>query len=257
MSNYDPPYGYGLRRNGTCLASEEDCGNPWGDWYNCCPENTHCSANNTCCPTDSDCSVAIAEDPHCANNATWDLYDSEGYFCCLSSSNGFLAGGLEFNGSETTGVGCADGYPEGESNSVLLPVARGTASASTSASATPSATGSPTNTPTTLPESDSDKSSNNTGAIVGGVIGGCAGLTLIAILAWFLWRRRRQQKAASSAPLMNPGAVGAPPKEAYGVYGPEQGGVYEAELDNNVVRAELYGGDNSMAHELPATSMRQ
>ncbi|KAL4744111.1 hypothetical protein BDV11DRAFT_201528 [Aspergillus similis] len=243
MSNYSPPYGYGLRRNGTCIASEENCGNPWGDWYNCCPENTHCSANNTCCPTDSDCSAAIAVDPHCANNATWDL-----------SSNGFLAGGLEYNGSETTGVGCADGYPEGDGDANKLHFT-GTAS-STSASTTPSATASPTNTPTPPSDADSDSSSNNTGAIAGGVVGGCAGLALIAILAWFLWRRPRQQKAALGAPLMSPGAVDTPPKEAYGVYGPEQGGVYQTELDHNAVRAELYGGDNSTAHELPATSMR-
>ncbi|KAL4935996.1 hypothetical protein BDV06DRAFT_116065 [Aspergillus oleicola] len=259
MSNYGPPYGYSLRRNGTCLSSEEPCGNPWSDWNNCCPEDTYCNTDNTCCPTDSECSAAIGEDPHCANNATWDLYDSDGYFCCLSDSTGFVASNLEYGGNDTTGVGCADGYPEGEYNSVLIPVARGNASESTSASvsATPSPTASTTNTPTAPPDTDTDSSSStNTGAIVGGVIGGCAGVALIAILAWFLWRRRRQQKSFSGAPLMSPDAVAAPLKEQYGAYGPEQGGFHQAELDNSAVRAELYGNESAMAHELPASTTR-
>lgn len=125
-SSYGPPAGYALRKNGTCSANQETCGNPWGDWYNCCPGGTHCGDNNTCCPTESGCVDFLKEDLHCANNKTWDLYQSEdSYFCCLNTTRGFLAGGLEYNGSSTTGIGCADGLPDGKDDEALVPVARG------------------------------------------------------------------------------------------------------------------------------------
>lgn len=43
----------------------------------------------------------------------------------------------------------------------------------------------------------SNKSSSNTGAIAGGVVGGVVGLAIIALLAWFLLRRRRADQAVS------------------------------------------------------------
>lgn len=39
-------------------------------------------------------------------------------------------------------------------------------------------------------------SSNNTGAIAGGVVGGVVGLALIAVLAWFFWKRKRRSATA-------------------------------------------------------------
>lgn len=39
-----------------------------------------------------------------------------------------------------------------------------------------------------------NRSNNNVGPIVGGVIGGLAGLALLGVLAWFLWKRNKKQK---------------------------------------------------------------
>lgn len=44
------------------------------------------------------------------------------------------------------------------------------------------------------------KSTKHTGAIAGGVVGGVVGLALIAFLAFFLLRRRRQRQATRGAP---------------------------------------------------------
>lgn len=127
-SIYDPPAGYALRKNGTCGADQETCGNPWLDWYNCCPKGTHCNEHNTCCPKKAGCEEWLVVDPHCANNKTWDLYETEpggNFFCCLSTSSAYLAGGLESNGTATTGIACADGIPDGAKDDALVPVARG------------------------------------------------------------------------------------------------------------------------------------
>ncbi|KAL2797353.1 hypothetical protein BJX66DRAFT_297674 [Aspergillus keveii] len=121
-----PPYGYALRRNGTCLADQEvSCGNNWADWYTCCPLGTVCGLNNTCCPSDADCSAPLAADPHCANNGTWDLYYTTKYVCCLSGKWGFYQEGLVVGAKPTGGHGCADGYPSGTDVEVLVPVATG------------------------------------------------------------------------------------------------------------------------------------
>ncbi|OJJ03071.1 hypothetical protein ASPVEDRAFT_29606 [Aspergillus versicolor CBS 583.65] len=225
---YDPPHGFALRKNGTCAANQETCGNPWKDWYNCCPKDTYCGEHNTCCPHKSGCIQPLSDDPHCANNKTWDLYKSEGdqgdFFCCLNTSRGFVAGGLESNGS-TTGIGCADELPERENGEALTPVARGNETSTTQSSST------------------------NTGAIAGGVVGGCAGLALIIALVWFLMRRRRrQQQAPGTAPLMSPNPS-TPAQDKKGVYG--------LELDNNAIRSELQGNPSTMAHELPPDTVPQ
>ncbi|KAJ0421363.1 hypothetical protein BJY00DRAFT_282591 [Aspergillus carlsbadensis] len=271
MTDYGPPYGYAVRRNETCNESlnEIDCANPWADWHNCCPEDTVCGDGGLCCPTDSGCAAPIERNPHCANNGTWDLYWLDGYFCCDSDTNGYSISGLVFNGSETTGVGCVKGYPSGDYTEVLVPVSYGnetdTDASSSSATSTPttstSQTDSPAATATDLPTSDSsDSSSTNTGAIAGGVVGGVAGAALILALIWFLMRRRRKAAAVSGADAVNahaplgnagygagPGAGPLPVKEHYAPL---------AEMENNAVRAELYGdqhGDGGVPHELPAS----
>ncbi|KAL2784935.1 hypothetical protein BJX66DRAFT_315858 [Aspergillus keveii] len=270
MTDYGPPYGYAVRRNETCntARNEVDCANPWADWHNCCPEDTICGDGGLCCPTEAGCAAPVERDPHCANNGTWDLYWLDGYFCCDSETNGFSFSGLVYNGSQTTGVGCTEGYPSGDYTEVLVPVSYGneTDTDSSSSSTTPSPTtstssqtDSPAATATDLPSegSSSSSSSTNTGAIAGGVVGGVAGAALILALVWFLMRRRRKAAAAASgaegvnAPVGNAG-YGAEPLPVKEQYAP----THPVEMENNAVRAELYGdqhADGGIPHELPAS----
>ncbi|OXC68625.1 hypothetical protein AYX13_02830 [Cryptococcus neoformans] len=53
--------------------------------------------------------------------------------------------------------------------------------------------------------SSSSSSSNHTGAIVGGVVGGVAGLALIAILLWFLLKRRKSHRDDFDDMMFDPG----------------------------------------------------
>ncbi|OJJ05952.1 hypothetical protein ASPVEDRAFT_64819 [Aspergillus versicolor CBS 583.65] len=239
MGDYSsPPAGYVLRRNGTCTETEQTCDHPWASWYNCCPEGSYCSDDRMiCCQTKSGCAALVKEDPHCANNATWDLYYNGGsYFCCLHGKQGFVE---TFPGNGGAGIGCADGELDNASQSLLQVIATGTGSASPS----PSVSATPTQTSTDSPlpsisEPDSS-SSGNAGTIAGSVVGGCAGLALIMALLWFLIRRRRKQVVATSN--LNT------PAEDYK-------GLYRAELANNPVRSELSGSTNNMAHELPVNT---
>ncbi|KAF9486488.1 hypothetical protein BDN70DRAFT_870044 [Pholiota conissans] len=58
-----------------------------------------------------------------------------------------------------------------------------------------SSTGSPTTGSSTTTVPPSEKKKSNPGAIAGGVVGGVVGLAIIAgLAAWFILRRRRQQK---------------------------------------------------------------
>ena len=119
MSSYEAPYGFALRRNGSCLAEESSCGGTWGTWSACCPHGTICPGkyetiyNNVCCPTKADCTNAFKSNPHCADKK-WVLYDENGGFCCEEGQQGFVTGN-EF-------VGCADGPPPDRSETVLAPV---------------------------------------------------------------------------------------------------------------------------------------
>jgi MYXO-CTERM domain-containing protein len=62
------------------------------------------------------------------------------------------------------------------------------------------------------------------GAIAGGVVGGVAGLAAIALLAFFLIRRRRKREAAGELPASN---------SLTGSYAPEKAPVYAHEANNN------------------------
>ncbi|KAE8154913.1 hypothetical protein BDV25DRAFT_126318 [Aspergillus avenaceus] len=153
--NYNPPYGFPLRRNGTCLSTETSCGHTWGDFYACCPGNSKCPGavqsiqNNVCCPEESDCTSPLKATPHCAND-TATMFNHTGYFCCLEGQTGF------WTDDPNNAVGCVDGVP------------------------------------TTSSPSSSNSSSTNKGAIAGGVIGGVAGLAILLALLWFFLRRRKQ-----------------------------------------------------------------
>jgi hypothetical protein len=97
--------GYALRRNGSCLSTETDCGLTTSPFHACCPGNTFCPGpqyNVICCPSDADCSNLIGK--KCADSKA-DLYSStsdvasEG-FCCERGKYAFTL--------EDQGVGCAD-----------------------------------------------------------------------------------------------------------------------------------------------------
>lgn len=109
MSSYDPPSGFALRRNGSCLDTETSCHQTWGDFYACCPGNSKCPgatnpiANNVCCPIDSDCTESLLAKPHCANES-WTLFYHD-YFCCLSGQTGF------WTDNPDNAVGCANEVP--------------------------------------------------------------------------------------------------------------------------------------------------
>ncbi|OJJ04443.1 hypothetical protein ASPVEDRAFT_136159 [Aspergillus versicolor CBS 583.65] len=76
-------FGWALRKNGSCLASEVDCGETVAPYRVCCPNGSFCPhANNVaCCPSKSYCTDALNGQPRCANS-TWDLFINGGYFCC-------------------------------------------------------------------------------------------------------------------------------------------------------------------------------
>lgn len=117
--------GYPLRRNNSCNAGEEPCGNTWESFWACCPGNSQCldskatGINNfICCPNSLNCSSVLAESPTCADT-TWDLYNSTGYFCCESDNPGFAV-------QNTVLVGCLDAdAPQNNSYNALKPSSTG------------------------------------------------------------------------------------------------------------------------------------
>ncbi|KAL4886418.1 hypothetical protein BJY04DRAFT_213186 [Aspergillus karnatakaensis] len=218
MTDFSSPYGYPLRRNGSCIAGEIECANPWGDWHSCCPDTTTCanySSRGMCCPTDADCSRQINEDPHCSNNKTWDLYYSNGYFCCLSTSVGYNASNLYSGGKQVGGVACGDHVPSGSQYSILTPESRGT---------------------------DYIDSGPSTPVIVGAVFAAVLGFALIATSVWFLLHRRQRRQEYQD------GEYSSKLELVESTRRPD-------ELDSSSVRAEL-GAGRYPAHELSAHTPR-
>lgn len=89
--------GFAIRREQTCLSGlEVDCGATGRDGFHaCCPSSLICPGpqyNAICCPAgDESCTEkALAEkaEPPCAN-ATWDMFDNGGYFCCDPNVQGY------------------------------------------------------------------------------------------------------------------------------------------------------------------------
>lgn len=102
MSDWGPPSGFALRRNGSCLSEEKACGPTFDEFNRCCPKSAECSKDlGICCKPAGNCIQMITNPPHCANKA-WNLFNNSrdgGYFCCLQGMNGFY-----YNHQE--GVGC-------------------------------------------------------------------------------------------------------------------------------------------------------
>lgn len=109
------PYGLSVRRNGSCLHTETDCGSTWSSFHACCPHGTFCPSgqdNVKCCPSDADCSKSI-ENTHCANS-TANVYKANLYFCCADGSSAFM----QKNGY----VGCTEDVSELDGSSTLLSI---------------------------------------------------------------------------------------------------------------------------------------
>lgn len=104
--------GFAIRRNGSCLAGgyEVDCGQTRTPFRLCCPTGLECPSqqNFACCsPENISCTSALLPEPKCAN-ATWDLFDNEGYFCCehglpgynIRGTHGCASPGFVYSGGE-------------------------------------------------------------------------------------------------------------------------------------------------------------
>ncbi|KAJ5586988.1 uncharacterized protein N7459_002753 [Penicillium hispanicum] len=86
--------GYSVRRNGSCLHTETDCGTTWSPFHACCPKGTYCPGGQTnviCCLSEADCSNVIGT--NCANRSA-SLYKansshSSGLFCCAEDDWAF------------------------------------------------------------------------------------------------------------------------------------------------------------------------
>lgn len=96
-----PPEGFAIRRNGTCLAEENDCGATLAPFRACCPQGASCFGwhNNDCC-VGSNCTQTLLEYPSCANSS-WNMYLYGGYFCCAPESDGIGYG-------DSNSDGCAE-----------------------------------------------------------------------------------------------------------------------------------------------------
>ncbi|KAI2827752.1 hypothetical protein CBS147343_2226 [Aspergillus niger] len=193
-----PPFGYPVRRNGTCYDTENDCGSTWGPYRECCPKGATCAPGN-CCHSAAACGNILKLDPHCGNTSAILYYEND-YFCCSRGTDAFARVSNGF-------VGCTDDVSTlGSEFSLLSPVSTTSSSSSATASATVTSHAASTSTadssasssilssataqPTTA--SSNTESKTNTGAIAGGVVGGVAGLALIVFLIWFVISRRIQ-----------------------------------------------------------------
>ncbi|CAG8196006.1 unnamed protein product [Penicillium salamii] len=110
------PYGLSVRRNGSCLSTETDCGPTWSPFHACCPNGTKCpkgQGNVKCCPSDADC-TELVDNTHCANS-TANVYKAKGYFCCSSDTSAFM-------NKDTSFVGCTDDISDLDDTVSLLAI---------------------------------------------------------------------------------------------------------------------------------------
>ncbi|KAF3400580.1 Kelch repeat-containing protein [Talaromyces pinophilus] len=131
--------------------------------------------------------------------------------------------GGDTNGGATSTVPAA-GFADPTLASVLQKRVGATVRSSTLASTTPSGA--------------AQSSSVNSGAIAGGVVGGVVALALMAGVAWFMIRRKRQDQADETPTYQQNWEPPVPPQEMEATYGrPEAGGwpIHEAPADSHAV----------------------
>ncbi|PKX96209.1 uncharacterized protein P174DRAFT_420070 [Aspergillus novofumigatus IBT 16806] len=193
--------GFAVRRNNTCLNTELDCGQTWGQWHNCCPMATYCGPGDY----GNECWKARSgpKEKRCANS-TVDLYFAVDFFYCDQDAKGFEVNSNGF-------VGCApldEVLPQGQtalsiivsgsvassSPTISSSTALSTASTSTATSLSASLSTSilsttiqsTASTASTAPSPSPTAASTNTAAIAGGVAGGVVALAILAFVIWFM-----------------------------------------------------------------------
>ncbi|KAJ5343591.1 uncharacterized protein N7506_003415 [Penicillium brevicompactum] len=247
------PYGLSVRRNGSCLNTETDCGQTWAPFHACCPNGTKCpkgQGNVKCCPSDADC-TELVDNTHCANS-TANVYKAAGYFCCANGESAFMD-------KKTSFVGCTDDISDLD-NSVSLLAIRYHATTSTPASTSPTSSSTPTRSTTsttntaeptpTDPAPAESSTSSNTGAIAGGVVGGVAGLAIIAALIWFFLRKKSRKSAT-----VETGTEVSQSSTAYSSSNPGSNGGYFVTPGGSTEPkppTELDSQQKSTLHELPS-----
>ena len=99
--------GLALRRNGSCLSTETECGPTASPFYACCPGGQSCANpyNQVCCPS-GNCTTTVVQNPVCGDTS-WSLYNNggvdSGYFCCLATSFGYAVTATDSSGCGNEG----------------------------------------------------------------------------------------------------------------------------------------------------------
>ncbi|KAM7212121.1 hypothetical protein V8F06_012484 [Rhypophila decipiens] len=181
------PSGWALRKNGSCQSQEVDCGQTVAPYRVCCPHASSCphQYNAACCPTSANCTESLIPSPNCANE-TWDLYDNDGYFCCLPGFLGYAAKSTDSNG-------CASPGYKLQTGEVLLRLIKAGVSSSSGGDVVTTLLPGPSSSAV---GSDSAQAGGlSTGAKAGiGVGSGLAGLMILVAAGILLWRSNHRQK---------------------------------------------------------------
>lgn len=115
MAGLDPPYGFALRRQNSCLENESGNGTTVDGFRQCCPKSSF-NKSGACCPTDDDCTEEIKKSLHCADRS-WELFRNtkdDGHFCCLPGKDGYRT-------DDGNGVGCKDSHVSENSDLLWQP----------------------------------------------------------------------------------------------------------------------------------------
>ncbi|KAJ9200668.1 hypothetical protein DTO021D3_2640 [Paecilomyces variotii] len=227
--------GFALRINGSCADTEQDCGGTVGSFRACCPAGSFCPSqyNVNCCPSSANCTESLVAKPKCANE-TWDLYDNNGYFCCLQDTTGYSTPG--------NSDGCASpGYPFSEDETLLSKISAGQ-NVATATSTTSSASSPTTTTTGSLSGTFTPPASSRIIAIAA-VMGGIGVLILIVGVIWLTFRRLRRKRRAE-----RPVPVSDQVKESYTPVPELEGRDRAAELEGRF--PELEGRPGQPIYEL-------